>query len=116
MGCFLSGREVEAALAGWGYQPGGPRAIGRMEWGKEAIHTVVSQFRAEQPVLYGLEFGLNEWLADERRAVLARPGLGRPNIEYLVASPAPVADRRARTGKTTVSDKADEMAIKAVPS
>ncbi|MFI6495544.1 hypothetical protein [Streptomyces sp. NPDC050564] len=87
-----------------------------MEWGKEAIHTVVSQFRAGQPVLYGLEFGLNEWLADERRAVLARPGLGRPNMEDLFASPAPVADRRARKGKTTVSDNADEMAIEAVPS
>ncbi|MGW3028074.1 multifunctional oxoglutarate decarboxylase/oxoglutarate dehydrogenase thiamine pyrophosphate-binding subunit/dihydrolipoyllysine-residue succinyltransferase subunit [Streptomyces sp. NPDC001221] len=86
-----------------------------MERGKKAIHTVASQSRAGQPVLSGLEFGLNEWVVDEQyERYLRDPGSVDQTWRELFASPGPAADRGARDDATTVSDSAGDAAIKAV--
>lgn len=80
---------------------------------------MASQSRAGQPVLNGLEFGLNEWVVDEQyEQYLRDPGSVDQTWRDLFASPGafpgPAADRPARDDATTVSDSAEEAAVKAV--
>ncbi|MGW2937753.1 2-oxoglutarate dehydrogenase E1 subunit family protein [Streptomyces sp. NPDC001156] len=76
---------------------------------------MASQSRAGQPVLNGLEFGLNEWVVDEQyEQYLRDPGSVDQAWRDLFASPGPAADRGARDDTTTVSDSVEEAAIKAV--
>jgi 2-oxoglutarate dehydrogenase E1 component len=89
-------------------------AVGRSEKGKKAIHTVASRSHAGEPVLYGREFGLNEWLVDEQyERYLQDPGSVDQTWRDLFASPPPEAGRQARNG-TTAGHDTDEAAVKAV--
>ncbi|MER8161572.1 multifunctional oxoglutarate decarboxylase/oxoglutarate dehydrogenase thiamine pyrophosphate-binding subunit/dihydrolipoyllysine-residue succinyltransferase subunit [Streptomyces sp. NPDC094472] len=111
------GYEVEAAPLG------GTGAIGQADgvrhWsygrGKKAIHTVASQSRAGHPALYGLEFGLNEWLVDEQyERYLRDPGSVDQAWRGLFASSAPGTDQPERNDVTTEGDDTGGAAVKAV--
>ncbi|MET7860408.1 multifunctional oxoglutarate decarboxylase/oxoglutarate dehydrogenase thiamine pyrophosphate-binding subunit/dihydrolipoyllysine-residue succinyltransferase subunit [Streptomyces sp. NPDC005318] len=66
-------------------------------------------------MLYGLEFGLNEWLVDEQHErYLHDPGSVDQTWRDFFTSPTPVAGRQARNGTTTVHESAEHAAIKAV--
>ncbi|WP_435860979.1 multifunctional oxoglutarate decarboxylase/oxoglutarate dehydrogenase thiamine pyrophosphate-binding subunit/dihydrolipoyllysine-residue succinyltransferase subunit [Streptomyces spiralis] len=74
-----------------------------------------SQPRAGQPVLNGLEFGLNEWLVDEQyERYLNDPGSVDQTWRDFFSSGTPVSARRERSDSTTVGDSANEAAVKAV--
>ncbi|WP_324605945.1 multifunctional oxoglutarate decarboxylase/oxoglutarate dehydrogenase thiamine pyrophosphate-binding subunit/dihydrolipoyllysine-residue succinyltransferase subunit [Streptomyces sp. NRRL S-813] len=74
-----------------------------------------SQSRAGQPVLNGLEFGLNEWLVDEQyERYLNDPGSVDQTWRDFFSSGTPVSARRERSDSTTVGDSANEAAVKAV--
>ncbi|MFI6493962.1 multifunctional oxoglutarate decarboxylase/oxoglutarate dehydrogenase thiamine pyrophosphate-binding subunit/dihydrolipoyllysine-residue succinyltransferase subunit [Streptomyces sp. NPDC050564] len=76
---------------------------------------MASQSRAGEPVLHGLEFGLNEWLVEEQHErYLHDPGSVDQTWREFFASPAPAAVPQARKATTTAHDCTDEAAIKAV--
>lgn len=76
-----------------------------------------SQSRAGQPVLNGLEFGLNEWLVDEQyERYLNDPRSVDQTWRDFFSSGTPVSAtaQRERRDSTTVGDGANEAAVKAV--
>src|SRR4051812_43010495 len=76
---------------------------------------MVSQSRTGEPVLRGLEFGLNEWLVDEQyKRYLEDPGSVDQTWRDFFAVPASAIGRQARHGTTTAHDSAGEAAVKAV--
>lgn len=82
---------------------------------------MASQSRAGQPLLHGLEFGINEWLVDEQyERYLNDPGSVDRTWREFFASLIPVARREARIGATNAQEsresqqRTDEAAVKAV--
>ncbi|MFE2971788.1 multifunctional oxoglutarate decarboxylase/oxoglutarate dehydrogenase thiamine pyrophosphate-binding subunit/dihydrolipoyllysine-residue succinyltransferase subunit [Streptomyces sp. NPDC059340] len=85
---------------------------------------MASQSHAGQPLLHGLEFGINEWLVDEQyERYLNDPGSVDRTWREFFTSPIPAARREARNGATNAQgsqespesqESADEAAVKAV--
>jgi 2-oxoglutarate dehydrogenase E1 component len=73
---------------------------------------VASQSRAGEPVLNGLEFGINEWLVDEQyERYLHDPDSVDQTWKEFFATPVSLPGQQAHNGTTTAPD---EAAIKAV--
>ncbi|MFD3452005.1 multifunctional oxoglutarate decarboxylase/oxoglutarate dehydrogenase thiamine pyrophosphate-binding subunit/dihydrolipoyllysine-residue succinyltransferase subunit [Streptomyces sp. NPDC058691] len=76
---------------------------------------MVSRSRAGEPVLHGLEFGLNEWLVDEQyKRYLEDPGSVDQTWRDFFAVPATAIGHQPRPGTTAAHDSAAEAAVKAV--
>ncbi|XER99764.1 hypothetical protein HEP87_56455 [Streptomyces sp. S1D4-11] len=70
---------------------------------------MASQSHAGQPLLHGLEFGINEWLVDEQyERYLNDPGSVDRTWREFFTSPIPAARREARNGATNAQGKSAE--------
>ncbi|WP_431967916.1 multifunctional oxoglutarate decarboxylase/oxoglutarate dehydrogenase thiamine pyrophosphate-binding subunit/dihydrolipoyllysine-residue succinyltransferase subunit [Actinacidiphila sp. bgisy160] len=76
---------------------------------------MASTSSAEEPVLHGPEFGLNEWLVDEQyERYLNDPGSVDEKWRDFFVSPASATGRRERGGPPARNEDAQGAAIKAV--